>query len=92
MTTLLLFISYDPEQYLKNLLEMEVAPSPKLLTLYKFTPAKKNLHGYTRGSRDKYELCTGFTDYTASTTSTGWIVTTNSAPAVQNMQSKSCST
>ena len=23
----------------------------------KFTPAKKNLHGYTRGSRDKYEVC-----------------------------------
>ena len=23
----------------------------------KKTPAKKNLHGYTRGSRDKYEVC-----------------------------------
>ena len=23
----------------------------------KFTLAKKNLHGYTRGSRDKYEVC-----------------------------------
>ena len=33
MTTLSLFISYDPMQDLKNLLEMEVAPSPKLLTL-----------------------------------------------------------
>ena len=26
------------------------------LNLYKFTPAKKNLHGYTCGSRDKYEV------------------------------------
>ena len=27
------------------------------LNLYKFTPAKKNLHGYTRGARDKYQVC-----------------------------------
>ena len=26
------------------------------LNLYKFTPAKKNLHGYTRGARDKYQV------------------------------------
>ena len=29
------------------------------LNLLKFTPAKKNLHGYTRGSRDKYEVWYG---------------------------------
>ena len=27
------------------------------LDLYKFTPAKKNLHEYTRGVRDKYQEC-----------------------------------
>ena len=27
------------------------------LNLQKFTPAKKNLHGYTRGSRNKYQVC-----------------------------------
>ena len=27
------------------------------LNLQKFTPAKKNLHGYIRGIRDKYEVC-----------------------------------
>ena len=25
----------------------------------KFTPAKKNLHGYIRGIRDKYQVCEG---------------------------------
>ena len=29
------------------------------LNLYKFTPAKKNLYGYTRGSRDKLEVWEG---------------------------------
>ena len=27
------------------------------LNLYKFTPAKKNLHEYTHGVRDKYQVC-----------------------------------
>ena len=27
------------------------------LNLYKFTPAKKNLHEYVRGVGDKYEVC-----------------------------------
>ena len=27
------------------------------LNLKKFTPAKKNLHEYIRGVRDKYEVC-----------------------------------
>ena len=27
--------------------------------LKKFTPAKKNLHEYIRGVRDKYEVCHG---------------------------------
>ena len=29
------------------------------LNLKKFTPAKKNLHEYIRGVRDKYEVCAG---------------------------------
>ena len=27
------------------------------LNLLKFTPGKKNLHGYARGARDKYQVC-----------------------------------
>ena len=31
------------------------------LNLYKFTPAKKTLHEYIRGVRDKYEVCSSAT-------------------------------
>ena len=32
-------------------------PIFRVKSVKKFTPAKKNLHGYTRGARDKYEVC-----------------------------------
>ena len=36
-------------------------PNFRVKSEKKFTPAKKNLHGYAPGARDKYQVCLIFT-------------------------------